>query len=118
MLILTMLSFLVGVVIGLRFKVFILIPTTGLALAIVAVSGVGVGDGTWQLIGTMAVVATFIQLGYLGGSVFQSVSFGMRSTGLNREPICPSTEVPPSGQSRNLGGASSRFETSKQLRRA
>ena len=87
MLILTMLSFLVGVVVGLRFKVFILIPTIGLALAIVAVSGVGVGDGAWQLIGTMVVVATFIQLGYLGGSVFQSVSRGTRAAGLNGEPI-------------------------------
>jgi hypothetical protein len=67
MLILTMISFLIGVVLGLRFKVLILIPAIGLALAVVALNGTG--DGTWQLVGTIVVVATSLQFGYVGGSI-------------------------------------------------
>jgi hypothetical protein len=114
MLILTMISFLVGVVLGLRFKMFVLVPAIGLALAMVVVNGAGAG--TWQLVGTMVVVATSLQLGYVGGSILH---FGICATGAadhGRDSMpTTSTEVSSSGQSRNLGGASSRFETSKRL---
>ena len=111
MLILAMISFLIGVVLGLRFKVFILVPAIGLALAMVAVNGAG--DGTWPLVGTMVVVATSLQLGYVCGSILQfatrAADHGMPTT---------STEVSSSGQSQNLGGASGWFERRKQLRQA
>ena len=117
MLILMMISFLIGVVLGLHFKGLILLPAVGLALIVVAVNGAG--DGTWQLVGTMAVVATSVQLGYVGGSIWQ---FGVCATRAadHARPSMPttSTEVSSSGQLRNLGGPSSRFETRKQLRQA
>jgi len=117
MLILTMISFLIGVVLGLRFKVFILVPAIGLALAMVAVNGAG--DGTWQLAGTMVLVATFLQLGYLGGVILQFGVCATRTADHGRASMpTTSTEVSSSGQSQNLGGASSRFETSKHLRQA
>jgi hypothetical protein len=118
MFILTMICFLIGGVLGLRFKVFILIPTIVLALALVAANGVVVEEGILRLVGTMVVVATSIQLGYLGGSILQSVTCGTDAADHSRDSTRTSTEVAPVGQSRNLGGASSRFETSKQLRRA
>ena len=117
MLILTMISFLVGVVLGLRFKVFILVPAIGSALAMVAVNGAG--DGTWKLVGTMIVVATSLQLGYVGGSILQFSVCAKRAAdhgGASMPAI--STEVPSPGQSRNRGGMSGRFETGKQLRQA
>jgi hypothetical protein len=109
MLILAMISFLVGVVLGLRFKVFILVPAIGLALAIVAVNGV---------VGSMVVVAAFIQLGYLSGIILRAVTCGTRAADHGGASMPPSTEVSPSGQFRNRAGSSSRFETSKHLRQA
>jgi hypothetical protein len=119
MLILTMISLLIGAALGLRFKVFILVPVIGLALAMVAVNGAG--DGTWQLVVTMVVVATFLQLGYLGGSILQSAVCAGRAAD-QRASTPTSTEIPSgqlrTGQLRNRAGASSRFEASKQLRQA
>jgi hypothetical protein len=66
---LTTISNLVGVVLGLRFNLFVLVPTIGLALTMVAVIGMARGDGGWSLVATMVVVTTFLQLGYIGGSV-------------------------------------------------
>jgi hypothetical protein len=77
MFILAMISFLVGAVLGLRFKVFILVPAIGLALAVAAVTGIGVGDGVWRLVGTMVVAATLLQLGYVGGSILRLVICAM-----------------------------------------
>ena len=118
MLILTMISFLVGVVLGLRFKVFILVPAIGLALALVAVNGIVIEEGIWRLAGAMVVVATFLQLGYVGGSILQFVFCATRAADHGRASLPTSTGVSPSGQLRNRAGASSRFETSKQFRQA
>jgi hypothetical protein len=118
MLILMMISVLIGVVLGLRFKVFILVPAIGLALAIAAaVNGIVVGEGAWQLVGTMVVVATSLQLGYVGGSIVQFVT-ATRASDHGKASVPTSTELSPSGQLPNRGGASSRFETRKQLRQA
>jgi hypothetical protein len=70
---LTIISILFGTALGLRCKVFVLVPTIGLALAVVAVAGIAGGDGVWQLVATMAVVATFLELGYISGVVLRVV---------------------------------------------
>jgi hypothetical protein len=116
MLILTVISFFIGLVLGLRFKVFILVPAIGLALAMVAVNGI-VEDGVWWLVGTMVVVATSLQLGYVGGSILRLVICTTGAADHGRASMPTSTEV-PSGELRNHAGASSRFETSKHLRQA
>jgi K+-transporting ATPase c subunit len=113
MLILAIISFLIGVSLGLRFKVLILAPAIGLALALVAANGIVVEEGIWRLVGSMVIVVTFVQLGYLGGSVI----WGGRPADHGRASIPTSTEV-PSSQLRNRAGASSRFEASKQLHQA
>lgn len=61
---------LIGVILGLRFKAFTLVPAIVVALAVVTVNGVAVQEGAWQLVGTMALVATCLQLGFVGGSIF------------------------------------------------
>ena len=115
MLILTI--FLIGLVLGLRFKMLILVPAIGLTLAIVAVNG-NVDDGVWRLVGTMVVAAIFLELGYLGGSVLHSVIGASRAADYSGASTRTSTEIAPSGQLRNRGGTSGRFETSKHLRKA
>ena len=69
-----------GASLGLRFTMLILVPAIGLALALVAANGIVVEEGIWRLVGSMVVVATFIQLGYLGGNVLRLVIFGTRAT--------------------------------------
>jgi hypothetical protein len=59
---------LVGAVLGLRFKVFALVPVIFIALAVVALHGVARGDDFWRLAVSMIAIATSLQVGYLGGS--------------------------------------------------
>ena len=60
---------LAGAVLGLRFKVLVLVPAIGLAVLIVVVSGVARADGTWAIVGAAAAVATVLQIGYLAGTL-------------------------------------------------
>jgi hypothetical protein len=94
MLILAIVSFLIGVSLGLRFTVLILVPAIGLALALVAANGIVAEEGIWRLVSSMVVVATFVQLGYLGGNVLRSVIFGARAADHGSTSMPTSTEVP------------------------
>jgi hypothetical protein len=62
-------SALLGAAFGLRFGVLILVPVMALELAIVAINGIAIGAGVWHLLIAMSLVATSVQLGYLGGSI-------------------------------------------------
>jgi hypothetical protein len=117
MLILVIISFLIGLSLGVRFTVLILVPAIGLALALVVANGIVVEEGIWRLVGSMVIVVTFVQLGYLGGNLLRPAIFGTRAADHGRASIPTSTEV-PSSQLRNRAGASSRFEASKQLHQA
>ncbi len=66
-------STLLGAAFGLHFRVFILIPVMALELGIVAVDGFAIGESIGRLAIVMSLVATSVQLGYLGGSI---VGFG------------------------------------------
>jgi hypothetical protein len=110
-----MIVFLVGLVLGLRFKVLILVPAIGLTLAMVAVNGNV--DGVWWLVGKMVVAAVFVQLGYVGGNILRFGISTARAADHGRASTPTSTEI-SSSQLRNRVGASSRFEASKQLRQA
>jgi xanthosine utilization system XapX-like protein len=118
MLILAMICFPIGVVLGLRFRMLILVPAMGLALAMVVFNGVLVGESIWQLAGTMVVVATVVQLGYFGGSILPLVTHALvthaKDAAARRGEFMPSsTEVSSSGRMRKRGGAPSRFDASK-----
>jgi len=63
--------FLVGAVLGLRFKVLILVPAIGFSVLVVTVNGIVLGESVWRLALVMVVAATAIQLGYIGGTVAQ-----------------------------------------------
>ena len=59
---LTTISILVGGGLGLRFNLFILVPTIGLALTMVVVTGMARGDGAWSLMVTMVDVIPSVGL--------------------------------------------------------
>ena len=60
---------LLGAALGLRFGVLILIPVMVLELGVVAVNGIAIGEDAGRLAVVMSLVATTVQLGYLGGGV-------------------------------------------------
>jgi hypothetical protein len=64
-------SILVGVALGLRLKVLILVST--ISLAVVAVNGISRADGSWRVVLAMIVIATCLQLGYFSGAVMRSM---------------------------------------------
>ena len=87
MIILILLSVLVGAALGLRFKVFVLVPVICGTLAIVVVDGIARGDSLWRLALTMIVIATVLQLGYVLGNVVQSVMSAARTPNHGRNSI-------------------------------
>lgn len=68
MTIIAILSILTGAVLGMRLRVFILVPATGLALTAIAGCGLARGDALSSVALAMAFAAAGLQLGYLGGS--------------------------------------------------
>jgi hypothetical protein len=64
-----LLIFLFGAVLGMRFKVFILIPAIALSLLVVLPEGLSSGSGLVAALGAAALGAIFLQLGYVGGSL-------------------------------------------------
>jgi len=70
MLTLTIVTILVGAVLGLRYKVFTLLPAVMFVLVFVIGAGVARGAGIWRIALDMMVATTALQLGYAGGSAF------------------------------------------------
>jgi hypothetical protein len=69
MLNLSTVSTLLGAAFGLRFGVLVLVPVMALELGLVAVNGIAIGESVGRLAIVMGLVATSVQLGYLGGSI-------------------------------------------------
>ena len=76
-----------GILLSLRFNVIILIPGIFLALLIAAFCGVTQGQGIWLTLGTLVVVATAVQLGYLVGTIAPIGSGANRLSNRRRESI-------------------------------
>lgn len=81
-----------GVVLGLRFKVFVLAPAIALAMIFVVAAGVAHGDAWGSIVLAMVILGTAVQFGYLtgiaihaaAGPIFASV-IGSRNTQLNSQ---------------------------------
>ena len=73
MLTLTIVTILGGAVLGLRYKVFILLPASTFVLVCVIGVGVARGAGIWRNALDVMVATTALQLGYAGGSAFAAV---------------------------------------------
>ena len=65
----TIVSVLLGALLGTRFRVSILLPVVLLAVAIVAAVGLARESSAWRILLEIIVVMTALELGYLGGSL-------------------------------------------------
>jgi hypothetical protein len=57
-----------GIALGLRFKVFILIPAVGAAIFFIGIGAVVANDSAWSALWTLVEVLSAIQAGYLMGA--------------------------------------------------
>lgn len=63
-----MISLLIGMVVGKRFKVLVLVPGIGLALIVTIMAGIARGDAFWPIVLMSAAVIASLQIGYLAGT--------------------------------------------------
>jgi hypothetical protein len=64
---------LIGATLGLRFKVWILLPAICIGLFCTAIIGVGHRNPGAEIILTMVLIATALQVGYLAGVVVRTI---------------------------------------------
>jgi hypothetical protein len=78
MLIVMLISILVGAVLGMRFKVVILVPGVAFGLFAVTAAGLAHRDSLGTVALVMVLIATGLQLGYLFGTATRFVVAGAR----------------------------------------
>lgn len=81
MIILTLLSLLTGMVLGLRFNVLILVPAIGCALFIALIVAVARAEVLWPAAMAAAGIAS-LQIGYLAGGGIRHFAAAARMSGL------------------------------------
>ncbi len=94
MLLLAILCILVGAVLGLRFKVFVLVPAIALAWLLFLLFGMDIGASLWSSAISMVVIAASAQFGYLCG-ISTRMMLGMARLarrGRNWQPMAPRSE--------------------------
>jgi hypothetical protein len=64
---LVIISALAGIALGLRYKVFVLVPAVSLTMMLAVMSGIAYGDRLWSILFAMAILGTAVQFGYLAG---------------------------------------------------
>ncbi len=62
-----LISLLIGMMLGQRFKVLVLMPAIAIALVIAVGAGVARADPLWSIVLIAAATATSLQIGYLVG---------------------------------------------------
>jgi hypothetical protein len=68
----------VGIVLGLRYKVLILVPAFLLAMVFTIIVGIARADSFWSIVLTTVAVVTAVQLGYLAGIVIRAAIAAIR----------------------------------------
>ena len=79
---LTMLG--IGSALGLRFKIFVLLPVILLGFFVCTAFGLAQGTTIWSIMLTSVVGATCLQIGYLGGALLKFLIFSGRFDGTRR----------------------------------
>jgi hypothetical protein len=85
MLPLAILATLFGMVLGLRFRVLVLLPAFAFGLVLITGGGLASGTGIWRIVASLVLLAGGLQFGFLGGSGLRLVMAGARLAG-SREP--------------------------------
>jgi hypothetical protein len=68
MLALALTAALVGAVLGLRFKVLVLVPAIAIFVALIAAASLALAIGPWRALIAVVVATIALQIGFLGGS--------------------------------------------------
>jgi hypothetical protein len=74
-------SLLVGMALGQRFKVLILVPAIAAAIIVSIAAGIARDDDIWSIVLLAVVAATGLQIGYLGGI---AIRIGLAAARANR----------------------------------
>ena len=69
---LAIISVLVGIALGLRYKVLILVPAVTVAMLLAIIIGIAHADRFWSIILAMVILGTAVQFGYLAGIVMRA----------------------------------------------
>lgn len=76
----------IGSALGLRYKIFVLLPAILLGLFVCTAYGIAHGTTTWSIVLTNVVGATCLQLGYLSGALLKVLVFAERFDGTKSSP--------------------------------
>jgi hypothetical protein len=95
MLILTLMAVLTGLVLGLRFRMLVLLPAICGGLAIIVVDGTARGDGFPQLAFVTVATAAALQLGYFLGSVVVGILSAAKAGNHHDTAVPPNGVLPP-----------------------
>jgi hypothetical protein len=71
---LAIIGVLAGTALGLRYKVFVLVPAVTLAMIVAAVAGIAHGDHLGSIILAVAILGATVQFGYLTGIAIHAVA--------------------------------------------
>jgi hypothetical protein len=71
---------LIGAVLGLRFKVMVLVPTIAISLIVIALVALTFGSGIWMAVIETVIAVTLVQVGYLCGAAIRMFLAGSRDT--------------------------------------
>ena len=74
----------IGAALGLRFRIFVLLPVILLGLFVCTAFGLAQGIPIWSIMLTSVVGATCLQIGYLGGALRKFLIFSGRFDGTRR----------------------------------
>ena len=69
---LAIISVLAGIALGLRYKVFVLVPAVTLTIMFAVTGGIAHGDRLWSILLAMAILGTAVQIGYLAGIMIRA----------------------------------------------
>lgn len=71
---LAVISFVTGIFLGVRYKIFILLPVVPLAMILAFVVGIAQSEGLWSIVLTMAIVSSAVHLGYMIGIMIHAIA--------------------------------------------
>ena len=86
MTIFAILCFLLGAVLGQRFKVLILGPGIAFGAVVVIALGIGRAEDVWEIVLTVILVSASLQFGYLSGTLINSLTIAERATQIIKGP--------------------------------
>ncbi len=79
---LAVISLLVGMVLGRRFKVLVLVPAIALTLMLTIGTGIVRADALWAIVATAVATIASLQIGYLAGTGIRHLMVAARASRL------------------------------------